>query len=278
MKDLVDTCHPMSEEETSKMESKYCFKRRTIIRSMLFALAACRVDIGHAISTLSIHSNSPPSKHFEAAQNLCIYLIQNKEKGLIFKRPKDKILNYLPSGEDMFINENNAESEFEEPEMDLIGCCDASHETDHKTRRSTTGCAFCMWSHFIFYKVKLQNTVATSSVEAEFIASLFAAKTAKYLRTVLIEINQVFNKPTIINEDNVAAIFMTNIDRPTDRARHVDVRFFALQQWVEEKHVVLHRLPGIFNPSDSLTKALSWILHSRQTNRLMGHFKYKDAV
>ena len=85
---------------------------------------------------------------------------------------------------------------------------------DHKTRRSTAGHAFCMWSHLVFCKVTLKNTVANFSTEAEFIATAYAAKTAKYLRTVLIEIGHVFNEPTKINEDNVATIFMAENDRP----------------------------------------------------------------
>ena len=111
----------MPEEESRKLESEYCFKNRTITRKMIFAFTACRVYIVHAISILPRHSNPPSSKHFEAAQNVFIHLMQNKEKGLIFKRPKDKYLNHLPTGEDVFINENNIESEFEEPDMDLIG-------------------------------------------------------------------------------------------------------------------------------------------------------------
>ena len=77
---------------------------------MTFTFAACRVESGHEISTLSRHSSLPSSKYFEATQNLLICLMQNKDKGLIFKRPKDKILNHLPAGEEMLIDENNAES------------------------------------------------------------------------------------------------------------------------------------------------------------------------
>ena len=164
------------------------------------------------------------------------------------------------------------------PKQHLIGYCDASHATDIKTRRSTTGWAFCIWNHLIFYKVKLQNTVATSSTEAEFIAAVSAAKTAKYLRTVLHEIGFEQDQPTKINEDNMAAIFMANNSRPTDRTRHMDIQYFALQQWIKQKHIILHHMPGTLNPADSLTKALAWILHSRHTNRLMGYFKERENI
>jgi len=242
---------------------------------MLFAFTTCRVDIGYAISVLSRHSNSPSKSHFEAAQNSMMHLIQTKEKGLIFQRPKTKFLDHLPAGEDLFIEENNIESEFELPEKSLIGYCDAAHATDHRTRRSTTGCAFCTWTHLIFCKVKLQATVATSSTEAEFIAAVSAAKTAKYLRTVLHEIGFMQNAPTKMHEDNMAAIFVANNNRPTDRTRHMDIQYFALQQWVKAKQVILQHIPGTLNPADGLTKALAWILHSRHANSLIGYFKRK---
>ena len=57
VKELEDTHKPMSDEETKKLENKCGFKHRSIIRIILFTCTACRVDIGHAISTLSKHSN-----------------------------------------------------------------------------------------------------------------------------------------------------------------------------------------------------------------------------
>ena len=55
----------------------------------------------------------------------------------------------------------------------------------------------------------------------------------------------------------MAAIFMANNNRPTERIIHVDIQCFALQQLVEENHTVLHRMSRILNPFDSLTKALA---------------------
>ena len=64
--------------------------------------------------------------------------MQTKHAGLTFKRSKDKHLNHLPIGDEKFIDENNIEFEFETPDKELISCCDASHATDHRTRKSTT--------------------------------------------------------------------------------------------------------------------------------------------
>ena len=56
----------------------------------------------------------------------------------------------------------------------------------------------------------IQSITATSSTEAEFLAAVFAAKHAKYLRAVLVELGYSPDGLTLIYEDNVFAIKMIN--------------------------------------------------------------------
>ena len=71
---------------------------------------------------------------------------------------------------------------------------------------------------------------------------------------------------------------MTNADCPTERSRHIDIQYFALQDWQKAGHLYLHKIPGIVNPSDALTKALGWVLHSRHVRRMMGHFGFRTSL
>ena len=64
---------------------------------------------------------------------------------------------------------------------------------------------------------------------------------------------------------------MINASRPTERARHIDIQHFAIQEWRQQGDILMRHLPGIINPSDQLTKNLGWILHSRHARRSMGH-------
>jgi len=52
--------------------------------------------------------------------------------------------------------------------------------------------------------------IATSSTEAEFMAAVHAAKTVRYLQSVLKELGFVQEQPTILYKDNEAAIAMIN--------------------------------------------------------------------
>jgi len=67
-------------------------------------------------------------------------------------------------------------------------------------------------------------------------------------------------KPTRIFEDNASTIRIVNARVPTERTRHLDIRFFAIQGWKEQGDIILHHIPGIINPSDDLTKDGFYIL------------------
>ena len=67
------------------------------------------------------------------------------------------------------------------PSVDLAGFVDTAHAVDTKTQCSITGLVFCLAGGGITYKSKLQPTVAMSSLECELVATVHAAKIAKYL-------------------------------------------------------------------------------------------------
>ena len=79
-------------------------------------------------------------------------------------------------------------------------------------------------------------------------------------------------EPTPIHEDNESAIKMINARIPTERSRHIDIQFFAIQDWKDAGDIIMEHIPGILNPSDDLTKPLGWVLHSRHARRIMGHY------
>jgi len=109
-------------------------------------------------------------------------------------------------------------------------------------------------------------------MEAELIAANAAAKVTKYLHFILRELGYTQTEPTPIYEVNNSAIKIVNHSRPTDRSRHVEIRYFALQHWCLMKDIILIHLPGVVNPADMLTKALGWVLHHRHAPYLMGHY------
>ena len=244
---------------------------------LVFAHAMCRLDIGCSACLLARFSDRPHEEHFDALKGICKYLRQTKSWGIMYRRPSP--LDDLPDVPFPFLEEDPNLPPFPLIHRDeLIGCLDAAHATDLKTRRSITGLVVLFCFAAIAWKSRIQSVVATSSTEAEFYSSVTCGKIAKYLRYVLTALDALRPGPTRLFIDNMAALHMINEKRPTPRARHIDIQHFAIQEWCEKKDLVMEHLPGILNPSDDLTKPLGWVLHARHARRSMGHYKIGSPV
>ena len=155
----------------------------------------------------------------------------------------------------------------------LLCFVDASHATDLQKRRSITGFVFTYCGGAIVYQSKTQSITAGSSCESEFIAAYSACKVARYLRHILKQLEFEQKEPTPVYIDNLSALKIINDNTsPTERTRHMDIRFFALQDWKEDEDIIMVHIKGTLNSSDDLTKNLGWVLHSRHCRRHMGHF------
>ena len=103
--------------------------------------------------------------------------------------------------------------------MQLAGTIDVPFVLDIEQRKSVIEYIFFLAKVAIYYKYKLQILVATSAKEAEFIAAI---TTAKYL----LNICKVF---LLIHADNIAAINITNDNRPTSCNHCINISWFTLQ-------------------------------------------------
>ena len=63
---------------------------------------------------------------------------------------------------------------------------------------------------------------------------------------------------------------MANAGQPTKRTRHMDTKFFAIQDWVEKDLLVLARINTHDNKSDTMTKNVGRTLFYRHQDYLMG--------
>ena len=90
----------------------------------------------------------------------------------------------------------------------------------------------------------MQPVVATSSTEATLMTAVSGGKSLLCVWSILKELGFSQDMPSPIYEDNAAAIMMTNQNKPTDRTRHINIQFFAIQQWIEQKHMLMRHIPG----------------------------------
>ena len=269
---LTATRHLENTEEAKSLEKKFGFTYRGIIGELIFAFVTTRVDIGAAVTTLAQYNTSPGEEHYRAAQQVMAYVVETKDRGLIYWRsePIDSLPSRpMPTLPIDHIPPKDRFPKREDSPFTLTGAVDCSHATA-LLGRSVTGALFWLGGHLVCWKNKVQSVVAISSTEGELIAACFAGKLIKLLRTICIQIGFPQERATVILEDNAATINIINDGRPTKHPRHVAIQTFAVQEWRMDGSFILHKIDTTANPSDGCTKALDFTKFMRHVARMMG--------
>ena len=141
---------------------------------------------------------------------------------------------------------------------------------DSTHRKSVSGLAIRIAGGTILYKTKFQACVALSSTEAEFTAACDAGRSILYVRSILDEINMPQESATPLYIDNNGALLMGNAQQPTRRTKHMDLKKFALLDWVECDLLIMRRITSSDNFVDPLTKPMGKELHARHCEYLLG--------
>eukprot|EP00957_Ditylum_brightwellii_P160501 12218278-Ditylum_brightwellii.AAC.1 len=68
---------------------------------------------------------------------------------------------------------------------------------------------------------------------SEVCPSYLYCKMSKYLCTIINELGIIPQGPIMIYKDNTATIMMTNTNKPNGYTRHIDINYFALQEWAQ---------------------------------------------
>lgn len=260
------------------LELEKGFSYRQLLGELIYAYVVARPDIGYAVTTMARFSDHPSGIHYDSLRRLARYLRLTKKWGIIYWR-SDHCPDF-PPGDFSPLSMDPSLPTFPSTDdpTELLGYVDAAHATELKTRRSVTGLVFTLCGGAVAYKSKIQPVVATSSTEAEFYGAVHAAKIAKYLRSVLSQLGYPPKKATKIFEDNKATIMMINANRPTERSRHIDIQWYAIQEWRANSEIIMTFIPGIINCSDSFTKGVGPTLHHRHAPRYMGHYRPSWAL
>ena len=94
-----------------------------------------------------------------------------------------------------------------------------------------------------------------------------------YLRSILDKLGNPPKHATVHHEYKAAARDMANAQRPTRRTRHLDIRHFALLEWVETDQIVMAAIGTHDNPADGMTKSLGPQLFARHSTTMLGKRK-----
>mmetsp|Transcript_64699 Transcript_64699/g.111136 ORF Transcript_64699/g.111136 Transcript_64699/m.111136 type:complete len:188 (+) Transcript_64699:812-1375(+) len=134
--------------------------------------------------------------------------------------------------------------------------CDADLAGDEGTRKSTSGYCMLMNGGLVCWSSRLQATVALSTAEAETIAATEAVKQLMHLRLFLRELGQEQVDPSVVYEDNNAAILLAHGKEQPKRAKHYQLKVHFLNEQFKNGTFAFEKVETKKQLADAFTKAL----------------------
>ncbi|KAL0412930.1 UNVERIFIED_CONTAM: Retrovirus-related Pol polyprotein from transposon TNT 1-94 [Sesamum radiatum] len=203
---------PNSETEKERMKN---IPYSNAIGSVMYLMVSTRPDIAYAVSCLSRFMSNAGLPHWEALKWLLRYLNGSMDIGIKFSKLSD--------------------------DVKLVGYVDSNYANDRDSRRSTTSYVFTLCGACISWKSQLQNIVALSTTEAEYIATTEALKEAIWLKSLLDEIGFLKQRVTVFS-DSQSSIQLCKNPVFHDRTKHIDVRYHFIRDIVGKDIINLVRI------------------------------------
>lgn len=192
---------PLSEDEDGQVSdaSKTLYQRK--VGSLLFAAIATRPNIAFAVSRLSRFNQRPGNRHHEAADRVLHYLFQTQ----------DYCIRYEGEARDL---------------NSFICANDSSFGDNTLDRKSSQGYIMKLFGGAVAWRANKQDTVTTSSTEAELLAISQSAKEAIYLSCLMLSLTLVLPEVLTIECDNKQTIrlLVGKSMKLQTKLRHVDIQ------------------------------------------------------
>jgi len=204
------------------------YQRR--IGSILYCAVITRPDVAFAASRLARFNANPSDEHLSAAEHLIRYLLGTKTWALQL------------GGEDS-----------------METWSDASYADNTIDRKSSQAYVMKLFGGVIGWRANKQDTVTTSTTEAELLSLAQATKEAMFVSRLIKEIGVELDSSRLnIWCDNQQTIRLVNADIAMlqTKLRHVDIHNHWLRQSVSRKTIKVAYTPTGDMLADGLTKAL----------------------
>ncbi|KAL0374208.1 UNVERIFIED_CONTAM: Retrovirus-related Pol polyprotein from transposon TNT 1-94 [Sesamum radiatum] len=214
-------CKDQSPKTDSEKEKMKNIPYSNAIGSVMYLMVSTRPDIAYAVSCLSRYMSNPGSPYWEALKWLLRCLKGSVNNGIKFSKCSQGAR--------------------------LVGYVDSNYATSYM---------FSLCGACISWKSQLQNIVALSTTEAEYIATTEAFKVAIWLEGLLKEIGFLKQKLTIFS-DSQSSIQLCKNPVFHDRTKYIDVRYHFIRDIVNKEIINLEKISSEENPADMGTKCLS---------------------
>ena len=259
-------CPTSDEERLAMREIPY----RRAVGSLAYLANTSRPDIAQAVNLVSQFSQNPGPVHWRAVKAILRYLRGTTQFALVFQASETA---------------EQTPAQHSSPHPVSIWC-DANWAGCKDTRRSTSGYLLRFAGCWIDWRCHKQETVALSSCEAEYMALTDAATEARWIRTLLAELDSVTHTTRdrtrddtrtpplipaipILHCDNQSAIALAQNDVHHSRSKHIDLRHHFIRDEITAGRITLQWVASHEQVADILTKTLLPRIFLRLRDRLV---------
>jgi len=200
---------------------------KSAVGSLTYLSRCTRPYISYAIGKAARKAENPTMNDWKKVINILKYLNYTKNYKIEYKG-KGEILAYTDS--------------------DLAG--------DPVDRKSTSGCIILMNKDPICWQSKKQSVVATSTAEAEYIATGECIKKALWIRNILIELFNI-KKPIKILTDNLASKTTIENGEINNKLKHIDIKYHFNYDNIKNNKVLMEYINTKEMLADPLTKNIN---------------------
>ena len=217
------------------------FPYAAAIGSLMYAAIATRPDISHAVQKLSQYTSNYLPEHVTAVKRVLRYLNGRRSLGITYGSNSNPV---------------------------FYGFTDSDWGQDINDRKSISGYVFLLAGGAISWSSKKQNSVALSTMEAEYVALAHATKDSLWLRTFVSDLGFPLENPTSILCDNQAAIAYAHDNQFHARAKHISTRYHFTRDHIQKGDISVQYVPTKDNHADMFTKALPRPSHLFHTSSI----------
>ncbi|CAL5395053.1 unnamed protein product [Camellia sinensis] len=194
---------PSSTKEREEMEA---IPYLSVVESLMYVMVSTRPDITHAVGVVSRFLSNPGKEHWEAVKWILRYLKGTTKMCLCFRNAKPVLEGYTDS--------------------DMAGDLDGS--------KSTSGFLFTFAGGAVSWQSKLQNYVALSTTEAEYITAAEAGKEMLWLQRFLQELGLKQEK-FMVHCDSQSAIDLSKNSMYHSRTKHINIQYHWIREVMERQ-------------------------------------------
>lgn len=207
---------------------------RTGVAIILYLSRCTRPDLAHCAVVLSRALDRPSTAHWNALKHAVLYIARTVGYKLLFR--------YTTA--DLTVS------------TALTAYADASW-ANGDNRKSIGGHLVMLGGSLIAWTSKLQALVTVSTAESEYVQAAECVKDVIFYRRQLRELGFIIAGPTILKEDNEAAIVLAQSRHQyRARTRHIDVRYHLVRDASQRGEVALEHIPGASQLADPLSKSV----------------------